>query len=232
MDNFNYKEPNNRVRVVGEIVSPPKLFAVSPNGLNFYMFMINCRHNNRNNLIPISAFEWQLPQVEQLASQNGQVVIYGKAESRTVINDNNHFYEYYVTMQDIEPYQTNFAKTNVFAIAGKVIRPPEQIQLHTGKTIRRFLLKAPLENGCYSLFSVSAAQEMISHTMRIHDNDLVACKGKLIFHPPKRGSDWCALRGHLNFIVAQQDMTEAAWKEFDDMDNRDRKISDIFFGRC
>lgn len=231
MNEYIYKEPNNRARIVGKIVSSPKLFVTSQSGIKYYLFFINCVHNNRNNLVPISAFEWQLPQIEQLASQDLLVVAYGKAESRTVSVSDNHFFEQYVMLQDIEPYQEYVKNTNVFALTGEVIRNPEQIQLHTGKTIRRFLIKAPLSNGCYSLFSVSAAQELIDYTLHIHRNELVACKGKLIFHPPKKTSTWCSLRGHLSLIVPQDKMTDSAWKEFNDMDNRNREMTDIFLGR-
>lgn len=224
MDNFDYNSKNNRVRLIGTVVSKPQFYFTSKTGANHFLYFLNVPKDGKPNPLPVIIAESEKDEIENFYYSGDKVLMYGKCEGFHA--EQNAFFELAVKQQKVYKFKYQYKNTNVISLAGKIIKEPDIIHLAGSKhTIARFLIKSYWTNSRYDNVSVAVFDDSVDCTLWAKKGDKVVGKGYLTFLSQSKVP---VTRVSLETIVPESQMTDKAWEEFYNPESENTELTKIY----
>ena len=224
MDNFDYNSKNNRVRLIGTVVSKPQFYFTSKTGAKHFLYFLNVPKDGKPNPLPIIIAESEKDEIENFYYSGDKVLVYGKCEGFHAEQDS--FFELAVKQQKVYKFKHQYKNTNVISLAGTIIKEPEIIHLPGSKrTIARFLIKSSWTNSRYDNVSAAVADDAIDYSLWARKGDKVVGKGYLTFLSQSKVP---VTRISLETIVPESQMTDKAWEEFYNPESENPELTKIY----
>lgn len=147
MDQFKYQYPNNKIRIVGKLLSAPEEYYVSPYGKQYYRFLVETKDKwNNATIVPVVTKNKRCENLNIVGLVGKNVVIRGSANSRADVRHDDfgntvHFFDQFIKLEDIREAVKDYRFENIGAIQGVVLKKIDRTLRKTGKLSKNIILR-------------------------------------------------------------------------------------------
>lgn len=184
MYNHKFQYDNNRIRIVGLLLSEPEKYYVSPQGNQYYCFFVQTTNKwHRQTIVPVATKNNRCENLNIKKLLGKKVVVYGSANSRANVQmdefgNKKHTFEQFIKLEDIREATKEYDFDNIGAIQGSVVKKIDRTLRSSGRPCKSIIVR--VEQGFYQANLEVFTQHLFDRFDQIEPGEKIGFKYRFV----------------------------------------------------